>query len=130
MSDHGFGPIEWYVNFNVWLLERGDIALQDSFYVKQKHWFYRRGVTPEWFYGADGPARPGRASGSSRFRGKQTSRLERLARVGVPVAAAHRLVADAGLCAGQLRPDLPEPQGAAAAGVRRARGRPRRCSTT
>ncbi len=21
MSDHGFGPIEWYVNFNVWLLE-------------------------------------------------------------------------------------------------------------
>jgi predicted AlkP superfamily phosphohydrolase/phosphomutase len=23
MSDHGFGPIEWYVNFNVWLLERG-----------------------------------------------------------------------------------------------------------
>ena len=23
MSDHGFGPIEWYVNFNVWLLEQG-----------------------------------------------------------------------------------------------------------
>ena len=46
MSDHGFGPIEWYVNFNVWLLERGDIALQDSFYVKQKQWFYDRGVTP------------------------------------------------------------------------------------
>src|SRR5262249_55146240 len=31
MSDHGFGPIEHYVNFNVWLLERGDIALRDSF---------------------------------------------------------------------------------------------------
>ena len=29
MSDHGFGPIEWYVNFNVWLLEQGYIALQD-----------------------------------------------------------------------------------------------------
>ena len=74
MSDHGFGPIEWYVNFNVWLLERGDIALEDSFYVKQKHWFYRRGVTPEWFYGlmaGSGLAEPaGRAgSGASRRAG-------------------------------------------------------------
>jgi len=42
ISDHGFGPIEHYVNFNVWLLEQGYIALQDSLYVKQKHWFYRR----------------------------------------------------------------------------------------
>src|SRR5262249_46442188 len=50
MSDHGFGPIEWYVNFNVWLLGRGDIALIDSPYVRQKHWFYRHGATPEWFY--------------------------------------------------------------------------------
>ena len=65
ISDHGFGPIEWYVNFNVWLLERGDIALQDSFYVKQKKWFYDRGVTPEWFYKPDGQARAGRGSGSA-----------------------------------------------------------------
>lgn len=50
MSDHGFGPIEWYVNFNVWLLDEGFIQLQDSLYVRQKHWFYRRGVTPEWIY--------------------------------------------------------------------------------
>ena len=26
ISDHGFGPIEHYVNFNVWLLEQGFIA--------------------------------------------------------------------------------------------------------
>lgn len=78
MSDHGFGPIEWYVNFNVWLLERGDIALQDSFYVKQKHWFYKQGATPEWFYNV--LARFGMAGQRvSRFRGKQTSGLERIA---------------------------------------------------
>jgi predicted AlkP superfamily phosphohydrolase/phosphomutase len=78
MSDHGFGPIEWYVNFNVWLLERGDIALRDSLYVRQKHWFYRRGATPEWFYNQ--MARFGLAGQRvSRFRGKQTSPLERLA---------------------------------------------------
>ncbi len=78
MSDHGFGPIEWYVNFNVWLLERGFIALEDSFYVRQKHWFYRRGVTPEWFYRQ--MARFGLASQRvGRFRGEQMSRIDRLA---------------------------------------------------
>ena len=78
MSDHGFGPIEWYVNFNVWLLERGDIALQDSFYVKQKHWFYKQGATPQWFYGL--MSRLGMAGQRvSRFRGKQDSPIERLA---------------------------------------------------
>ena len=78
ISDHGFGPVDWYVNFNVWLLGRGDIALQDSFYVKQKRWFYDRGATPEWFYNlmvkfklADQRV--------SRFRGKQTGPIERLA---------------------------------------------------
>ncbi|SIO42002.1 Predicted phosphohydrolase or phosphomutase, AlkP superfamily [Singulisphaera sp. GP187] len=78
MSDHGFGGIEWYVNFNVWLLERGDLALQDSLYVKQKHWFYKRGATPEWFYGL--MAKFGLAGQRvSRFRGKQTGLLDRLA---------------------------------------------------
>jgi predicted AlkP superfamily phosphohydrolase/phosphomutase len=78
MSDHGFGPIEWYVNFNVWLLERGFIGLQDSLYVKQKHWFYRRGITPEWFYGL--MARFGGArSRVGRFRGKQMSALDAIA---------------------------------------------------
>jgi predicted AlkP superfamily phosphohydrolase/phosphomutase len=77
MSDHGFGPIEWYVNFNVWLLEQGYIALNDSFYVKQKHWSYRHGITPEWLY--NHMARWGMASQRvSRFRGKQKHWIERL----------------------------------------------------
>jgi predicted AlkP superfamily phosphohydrolase/phosphomutase len=77
MSDHGFGPIEWYVNFNVWLLEQGFITLQDSLYVKQKHWCYRRGITPEWIYKV--MSRLGQANHRvSRFRGKQTSLLDRL----------------------------------------------------
>jgi predicted AlkP superfamily phosphohydrolase/phosphomutase len=78
MSDHGFGPIEWYVNFNVWLLERGDISLNRSLYVRQKRWFYERGATPEWFYNL--MVRWGLADQRvSRFRGKQTSFTERLA---------------------------------------------------
>jgi predicted AlkP superfamily phosphohydrolase/phosphomutase len=78
MSDHGFGPIESYVNFNVWLLERGYIALEDSLYVRQKKWCYDRGITPEWFYKM--MARLG-AGGSrvARFRGKQMSWVDRLA---------------------------------------------------
>jgi predicted AlkP superfamily phosphohydrolase/phosphomutase len=77
MSDHGFGPITHYVNFNVWLLEQGFIGLQDSFYVKQKHWCYRRGLTPEWVYNL--MRRLGRADHRvSRFRGKQESILDRV----------------------------------------------------
>ena len=78
ISDHGFGPIEWYVNFNVWLLERGDIALQDSFYVRQKKWFYDRGATPEWFYKLMVKFRLAEQR-VGRFRGKQTGPLERMA---------------------------------------------------
>ena len=77
ISDHGFGPIEYYVNFNVWLLEQGYIALKDSFYVKQKHWFYRRGVTPEWMYGLMSKLGLG-THRVSRFRGKQDSLMDRL----------------------------------------------------
>jgi predicted AlkP superfamily phosphohydrolase/phosphomutase len=77
MSDHGFGPIEWYVNFNVWLLEQGFIALQNNAYVKQKYWCYRRGVTPQWIYNV--MSRLGLAGHRvSRFRGKQSSTLDRL----------------------------------------------------
>ena len=78
ISDHGFGPVDWYVNFNVWLLERGDLALQDSFYVKQKKWFYDRGVTPQWFYNLMVKFRLAEQR-VGRFRGKQTGPLERLA---------------------------------------------------
>jgi len=78
MSDHGFGPIEWYVNFNVWLLEHGYIQLHDSFYVKQKRWFHRRGATPEWFYGL--MAKLGMAENRvGRFRGKQMTWIDRVA---------------------------------------------------
>jgi predicted AlkP superfamily phosphohydrolase/phosphomutase len=77
ISDHGFGPIEHYVNFNIWLLEQGYIALQDTFYVKQKHWFHRHGATPEWIYGV--MSRLGFGNHRvSRFRGKQDSVLDRL----------------------------------------------------
>lgn len=77
MSDHGFGPITHYVNFNVWLLEQGFIALQDSFYVKQKHWCYRRGMTPELIYNI--MQRLGLGDHRvSRFRGKQESLLDRV----------------------------------------------------
>ena len=73
ISDHGFGPIEHYVNFNVWLLEQGYIALKDSFYVKQKHWFYRRGATPEWMYGLMTQAWVWAAIGSADFEGSKTA---------------------------------------------------------
>jgi len=77
ISDHGFGPIEHYVNFNVWLLDQGYIALDQSFYVQQKHWCHRRGVSPEWFYGVMNKL--GRGSYRvSRFRGKQKSLLDRI----------------------------------------------------
>lgn len=78
MSDHGFGAVEHYVNFNVWLLEQGYIALQDSFYVRQKHWFYKRGITPGWFYGQMAKFHMAE-SRVGRFRGKQMSWVDRLA---------------------------------------------------
>lgn len=78
MSDHGFGPIEWYVNFNVRLLEKGYIALKESGYVRQKYWCYQRGISPQWLYGII--RKLGLAKGRvSRFRGKQLSWLDRLA---------------------------------------------------
>ena len=77
ISDHGFGPIHHYVNFNVWLLEQGYIKLKDSFYVKQKHWFYRKGATPEWIYNLMSKFGLGNHR-VSRFRGKQDSLLDRL----------------------------------------------------
>jgi len=77
LSDHGFGPVEWFVNFNVWLLERGYIQLKRSPYVAQKHWCYRRGITPAWIYGL--MARFGGAEHRvGRFRGKQRGPLDRI----------------------------------------------------
>ncbi len=78
ISDHGFGPIEYYVNFNIWLLEQGFLALQNSFYVRQKLWCHRRGITPEWIYGVMSKLGLGDHR-VSRFRGKQESFVDRLA---------------------------------------------------
>jgi predicted AlkP superfamily phosphohydrolase/phosphomutase len=81
MSDHGFGPIEWYVNFNVWLLDEGFIKLKNSLYVRQKHWFFRRGITPQWIYNI--MAKLGLADQRvSRFQGKQDNFWDRLASSG------------------------------------------------
>ena len=77
ISDHGFGPIDYYVNFNIWLLENGYIALEDSFYVKQKQWCYRHGVTPEWVYGLMSKLGFGDHR-VSRFQGKQKGLLDRV----------------------------------------------------
>jgi predicted AlkP superfamily phosphohydrolase/phosphomutase len=77
MSDHGFGPIEHYVNFNVWLLDQGYISLDRSFYVQQKHWFHRRGVSPAWLYGVMKNLGLG-SYRVSRFRGKQKGLLDRI----------------------------------------------------
>ena len=63
MSDHGFGPIEWYVNFNVWLLERGDIALAGLVLRPAEAVVLRPGRDPRVVLQPDGPARPGRAAG-------------------------------------------------------------------
>jgi len=77
VSDHGFGPIEWFVNFNVWLLDQGFIALRSDWYVRQKAWFYRRGVTPSWFYNLMVKAGTARQR-VGRFQGKQRNWLDRL----------------------------------------------------
>jgi predicted AlkP superfamily phosphohydrolase/phosphomutase len=77
ISDHGFGPIEHYVNFNVWLLEQGFIALKGSFYVQQKYWCYRGGISPEWVYGVMRKLGLG-SHRVSRFRGKQNGLIDRI----------------------------------------------------
>ncbi len=87
MSDHGFGAITSYVNINVWLLDRGIIALRKTPYVRQKHWCWKRGITPEWLYGV--MTRLGLAGERvRRFRGRQTGPLESLAR-GVFLSRRH-----------------------------------------
>ena len=116
ISDHGFGPIEHYVNFNVWLLEHGYIALEDSFYVKQKHWFYRRGATPEWIYGV--MSRLGLGNHRvSRFRGKQEGLMDRLGE-SLFLSRRHIDWSHTRLRPGEFWPDLLELKGAPAKWVR------------
>ena len=63
MSDHGFGPIEWYVNFNVWLLEQGDIALAGLVLRQAEALVLRARGDARVVLRPDGPARPGQAAG-------------------------------------------------------------------
>jgi predicted AlkP superfamily phosphohydrolase/phosphomutase len=50
MSDHGFGPIDRYLNFNVWLLENGLLALRSDALSLVKRALFRAGITPSLAY--------------------------------------------------------------------------------
>ncbi|RPJ41279.1 MAG: hypothetical protein EHM19_12280 [Candidatus Latescibacterota bacterium] len=52
MSDHGFGPIHYYMNLNVWLLERGFLALKRSAVTRLKSLLFHAGITPAAGYRA------------------------------------------------------------------------------
>ncbi|MFH1679310.1 MAG: alkaline phosphatase family protein [Candidatus Eisenbacteria bacterium] len=52
MSDHGFGPIHYYLNFNVWLLENGFLALKRDVLTRAKTLLFRAGITPALGYRA------------------------------------------------------------------------------
>jgi len=50
MSDHGFGPIHHYLNFNVWLMEKGYLKLKDDVLTRMKRVLFRLGITPAFGY--------------------------------------------------------------------------------
>lgn len=50
MSDHGFGPIDRYLNFNVWLLEHGFLALRKDPLTLVKKALFDAGITPSLMY--------------------------------------------------------------------------------
>ncbi|MBM3319373.1 MAG: alkaline phosphatase family protein [Candidatus Eisenbacteria bacterium] len=52
LSDHGFGPIHYYLNFNVWLLEKGFLALKRDALTRAKTLLFRAGITPAFGYRA------------------------------------------------------------------------------
>ena len=43
MSDHGFGPLVKYINFNTWLLHKGFIQLRRSVWTRLRHLAFRLG---------------------------------------------------------------------------------------
>jgi len=50
MSDHGFGPIHKFLNFNVWLLQQGFLKLKSNLTTRLKHLAFRNGLTPALVY--------------------------------------------------------------------------------
>jgi predicted AlkP superfamily phosphohydrolase/phosphomutase len=43
MSDHGFGPLRYYVNFNTWLLQNGLMKIKRAFWAQLRYLAFRLG---------------------------------------------------------------------------------------
>ncbi len=50
MSDHGFGAIHQFVNFNIWLLREGFLKLKNDIPTQLKHALFNMGFTPSLGY--------------------------------------------------------------------------------
>lgn len=50
MSDHGFGAIHKFVNFNIWLLREGFLKLKQDIPTQLKHALFNLGFTPSLGY--------------------------------------------------------------------------------
>lgn len=50
MSDHGFGAIHKFVNFNIWLLREGFLKLKQDIPTQLKHSLFNLGFTPSLGY--------------------------------------------------------------------------------
>lgn len=50
MSDHGFGAIHKFVNFNIWLLREGFLKLKQDIPTQLKHALFNLGLTPSLGY--------------------------------------------------------------------------------
>jgi predicted AlkP superfamily phosphohydrolase/phosphomutase len=50
MSDHGFGPLHWYANLNLLLLDAGLMHLKSDLVTRLKAFAFRRGISPAGVY--------------------------------------------------------------------------------
>lgn len=50
MSDHGFGPVHRFLNFNIWHMERGYLKLRRHPWTRIKHLLFRAGMAPKNAY--------------------------------------------------------------------------------
>ncbi len=46
VSDHGFGPLDYYMHLNAWLVQRGYLKFKRTPAVQLKYLAYRLGITP------------------------------------------------------------------------------------